>query len=58
VDGDSLVIEAAIGSVDGKVLLRTSAAGAADEPEAIGTDAAEKLLASGAAEFLTGRKDA
>ncbi len=52
VDGDALSIEAFIGLPDGSSIVRASAAGGADAPEALGRALGAKILASGGAEIL------
>ena len=51
-DGARITLRALVASADGTRVLRTSVAGAAADPEALGHQAAEQLRAQGAAEIL------
>lgn len=53
-DGAQLHLTGLVGSPDGRRVLRQSASGPADEPEALGLALAEQLIAQGAAELLAG----
>jgi hydroxymethylbilane synthase len=51
-NGDTLVLEGLIGSVDGRVMIRDTVEGPAAQPEAIGRELAERLLARGGRALL------
>ena len=50
--GDTLVIDALVGNIEGDVILRAHREGPASEAEALGIDAAEELLSKGGKEIL------
>lgn len=50
--GDKLWLRALVGSPDGEKILRAEAQGSAADPEALGVNVADQLLAQGAAEIL------
>lgn len=47
-DGDSLHLQGVVGSLDGSVLYRDSMTGSASDPEQVGIELAQRLLAAGA----------
>lgn len=51
--GDRVKLTGMVASLDGKQLIRDSHSGAADNPEAVGIELAEKLRSQGAGEILT-----
>jgi len=51
-EGEGLMLDGLVGSVDGRVVLRELREGFADDPEALGRALAEDLLARGAGELL------
>ncbi len=51
-EGDELIMDALVGSVDGTRIVRTQVIGPRDEGEALGRDAVEALKAQGALEIL------
>jgi hydroxymethylbilane synthase len=53
-DGDRMVLRAFVGAPDGSAWIRDELAGPASDPEALGSEAAERLLAAGASELLGG----
>jgi len=52
ITGERLQLEGLVGSVDGTVLLRDAREGSVVDPEAVGRDLADALLARGAGELL------
>jgi hydroxymethylbilane synthase len=52
IDGKTLRIAAAVMSLDGTTVIRIDRAGPADEPEAVGAEVAQSLLARGAAALV------
>ncbi|MDA8235235.1 MAG: hydroxymethylbilane synthase [Clostridia bacterium] len=52
VSGDELTLEGVVAGLDGKDLIRSSVIGPVDNPEKIGIELADKLLAMGADEIL------
>jgi hydroxymethylbilane synthase len=51
-DGDAIHLRGMVGRPDGSQILRGSARGTVADPEALGVDLAEQLLARGAKEIL------
>lgn len=51
--GEQLHLRGRVGSLDGSRLLEAAASGSADDPEALGLQVAEALLAQGAADLLS-----
>lgn len=51
-NGDQLVVEGRVGSVDGQTLLRAEVQGSIDQAEALGVELAKALLDQGAGELL------
>ena len=56
-DGAQLHLQGLVGAVDGKEILRADASGPADDPEALGREVAEALLAQGAGALLAALHD-
>ncbi|HEX3015445.1 MAG TPA: hydroxymethylbilane synthase, partial [Desulfobacteria bacterium] len=52
VEGEQLVLDGLVASLDGKTVLRTQAVGTVDKPEELGIEVACKLLDMGAGEIL------
>ncbi|HYN76857.1 MAG TPA: hydroxymethylbilane synthase [Lamprocystis sp. (in: g-proteobacteria)] len=52
-DGERIVLQGLVGTPDGTRILRASAEGSHDAPEALGTTVADDLLAQGAADILS-----
>jgi len=52
IEGDALVMDAFVGSLDGETILRHKLTGSPDEPEALGAAMVERLLDSGAKTIL------
>jgi hydroxymethylbilane synthase len=52
VDGRRLTLRGLVAGVQGERIVRGAARGDADDPEAVGAQVAEELLAGGAAEIL------
>ena len=51
-EGDSIFLKGMVGRPDGSEIIRGSARGSTEDPEALGADLAEQLLARGAKEIL------
>jgi hydroxymethylbilane synthase len=56
-DGDSVVLEGLVGSLDGTVVFRERIEGRADEAEKLGTQLADSLIAIGARELLDSTRE-
>jgi hydroxymethylbilane synthase len=57
IEGDALVMEGIVGSVDGTRILRARVEGDPGDPAALGHELVDKLLALGAAEILAEVRD-
>ncbi|MBK1645781.1 hydroxymethylbilane synthase [Thiocapsa imhoffii] len=53
IEGERLQLQGLVGTPDGSRILRAQAEGPRDQPEAIGTEVADALLAQGAGEILS-----
>jgi hydroxymethylbilane synthase len=49
---DTLVLDAMVGSLDGSILIRDTASGSTDDPEALGRQLARELIRQGADRIL------
>lgn len=58
IEGDQMIMDAMVGSVDGTTILRTHEAGSADDPVALGMRAVASLRDAGAVEILAAIRDA
>jgi hydroxymethylbilane synthase len=56
VDGDRLTIRTFVGADDGSRWIRDELEGPASDPASLGDEAADRLLAAGARDFLAGRR--